>query len=54
MDGIKEIRIPLSEVEYMDLSTKKAFLNLTWRELLHQGVDAVFKKHEGKPIRCKR
>ena len=44
MDGIKEIRIPLSEAEYMDISTKKEMLGLTWRDLLSQGTDAIFMK----------
>lgn len=54
MSGIKEIRIPLSYEEYQDLSTKKELLRLTWRDLLHQGTDMIFKKHEGKTVRCKR
>ena len=54
MHGIKEIRIPLSETEYMDLSTKKGLLRLTWRDLLSQGTEMIFKKYEGKTVKCKR
>lgn len=54
MRGIREIRIPLSEEEYQDLSTKKDLMRLTWRDLLHQGTEAVFKKNVAKPIKCKR